>query len=205
MEHFWDINFVLGLIQKKLIGFCGSYQILNLYICGSRLFGTYNTNSDTDFLAIIKSEQNLTGILVIEEGDVNVSVYDDYYFQQIVDENVVWLVHFIIFSKKNCLILKLRAVMCSFLPSKFILLRNKEYHPKLRKRELLGVSKLDAFHTWSKARRFCHKGEILLSKKNILHSLRFLEFSLQFVRNLRVEDFFATNHIWPEASFYNFL
>ena len=56
------------------------YQILNIYLFGSRLYGTDTPDSDWDFLVVVDGPY-FTGPKLVEKGDLNTTLLHKNYFQ----------------------------------------------------------------------------------------------------------------------------
>src|SRR5688572_20030173 len=70
---------------------------------------------------------------------------------------------------------------------------------ELRKQDLRRSAFLDVDHNWAKAKAMWTKGDYRLSKKNILHTLRWLHWGLQLLQRREIFDLQETNKYWPEV------
>ena len=83
-------------ILAEELGAWQPYEVANVYLVGSNLFGVAKPGkSDRDYVCIIRTMQDLPGIKYIERGDVNLAIYHVDTFVGFLRENVVWMVLFI--------------------------------------------------------------------------------------------------------------
>jgi hypothetical protein len=172
-------------------------KILNVYVTGSRVYGTNDANSDWDFFVIVEDDADLqSGWELQEVGDVNAGIAKISHFVDIIlnrDQN-------------------LQAICCLFVPQEFIWLdkaKNLHERYKVHKYSLKQSILSKACSCFHRAEWYCNEAEKTenedekarlsrKSKKMIFHCLRYLHLGLQLFDTGKIYDFKVANHYWTE-------
>lgn len=117
----------------------------------------------------------------------------------------------ILHLKTNSFFLLFRCVMFCFFPEENILLKKVNFCYFLRKFSLKRCVKAEALHNYTKSKRLWSTDQ-RLSKKNFIHALRYLDFSIQILKSHSHEnmdecrckiDFKAMNIHWDSIQNLN--
>jgi hypothetical protein len=170
-------------------------QLLNIYLFGSRLYGVHKQNSDYDFIGIcggeyfyayrlidstIPAEMSPTG----EALDININMMHLTYFKE---------------SLKDAYI---NSVMLCFIPPSFVFLELVDIRSEflLHLPNIRQSVQMDSTHNFAKAKRLWRLGDFYTAKKNIVHGIRYLNYSLQLLGPKgSIYDFTAGNEYWSEV------
>eukprot|EP01098_Paradermamoeba_levis_P013688 TRINITY_DN6290_c0_g1_i1.p1 TRINITY_DN6290_c0_g1~~TRINITY_DN6290_c0_g1_i1.p1 ORF type:complete len:130 (+),score=37.34 TRINITY_DN6290_c0_g1_i1:234-623(+) len=79
-----------------------AFQVLNVYLFGSRLFGVETPESDFDFVFVVSGEMFL-GPKFCENKNINLSFYHVSFFEHLIKENIIWIVAFAFLPKSAAL------------------------------------------------------------------------------------------------------
>jgi predicted nucleotidyltransferase len=170
-------------IQNEVIKLSGLHpsKIRNIYIYGSRVYGTYTVNSDYDIILIACS---LYVNHEMHEGIYNIHITTpDAFEDQLKNHDI------------HCL-------ECIHAPDEAKILTNIDYTKNFR----INIGKLkkmiisQSSWAWSKAQRRIERGNIIGGAKSLFHSLRILKFGMQIVEFGKIVDFSMTNNIWSQLS-----
>jgi len=174
-----DFQFSLQEI-KDLVGL-PEWKILNVYMYGSRVYGTYNYDSDYDFLVLANS---LNREREIKRGKYNIHIHTPDKFQ-----DDLW----------KCQMVNLE---CIFAPTFARLQETIEYKkafgvdPIKFKKSILKQS----HNSWMKSKMKFREMDIERAIKSIFHSMRILLFGLQVMSEGKIYDFSEANDYWQEIS-----
>ncbi len=119
------------------------YTLENIYLFGSRVYGTAKADSDWDLICIV-SGQYFPGPKLIENEALNVNFYHQDYFQTLLDENVIWGTFF---NFNEVVVQNL------YLPKDCVWLENVKFQFRMRKICLKKATIMDADHNFNKAKR----------------------------------------------------
>lgn len=150
-------------------------RIFNITIFGSRVYGTYNKDSDWDIIIVANNSVESTEI---RNGLYNIHVYTPDKFQSDLD----W-------HRPNNL-------ECIFAPNWAVLKEDKKFSFKLNLAKLRHASSHVSSNSWVKSLKKIDSGEYYIGIKSLFHSLRITMFSIQIVENNRIVDFSCANYIW---------
>eukprot|EP01129_Flabellula_baltica_P005859 TRINITY_DN2147_c0_g1_i3.p1 TRINITY_DN2147_c0_g1~~TRINITY_DN2147_c0_g1_i3.p1 ORF type:complete len:273 (+),score=48.79 TRINITY_DN2147_c0_g1_i3:306-1124(+) len=157
-----------------------TWDILNIYLFGSRLHQCDSIDSDYDYNVIVQGDYFFGCVPCIGEW-INVNCYHVDHWRDFLRDNVIW------------------AVMMCWLPSSFVVLETVSFDVGLRYPALQKAVITDASHNFVKAKRLWHQeGDYDKSKKNVVHGLRWLYFGLQVLRDGLVTDYTEGNAEWFE-------
>ena len=166
-----DILTITGLHISKL---------RNIYVYGSRVYGTYTLNSDIDIIVIACS---MYLNQEFHEGIYNIHVTTPDAFKEQLDNHDI-----------HCL-------ECIYAPHEAQLMTQIDYLKDFK----LDISQLkkmlisQSTWAWQKAQRRIEKGDIIGGGKSLFHSLRIINFGLQIIHNGKIANFTKANHIWQDV------
>ncbi len=140
-------------------------EILNIYLLGSRLWGTAGPQSDWDFLIVLKSLPS--GKATTHNAEIDATLYSKEKFL----EN----------SKENSFL----ELLCRFLPQEYVWRESVDL-----KKEICVIPKLliksvkeEADRDWNFAKKQIEKQNIEKGKKILIHLLRMLQITIQILQN----------------------
>lgn len=154
-------------------------RVFNVYLFGSRVYGTSNSKSDWDIIIVANNSVESTEI---RNGLFNIHVYTPNKFKS----DLEW-------HRPNNL-------ECIFAPDFAKLKETIDYRKDFR----LNVSKLRhatshvSSNSWVKAKKKLNEGEYLIAVKSLFHSMRIPMFSEQIVKFGYIKDFTCANFIWDK-------
>lgn len=155
-------------------------KIRNIYLYGSRIYGTYTPSSDYDAIVVACS---LYVNHEIFDGQYNLHITTPDVFEDQLEQHDI------------------HNLECIFAPEEAKIQITKDYKDfktntwKLRKM-LLSQSAW----SWSKAQRRIEKNNIIGGIKSLFHSFRILKFGLQIMEFGRILDFSEANDIWEKLN-----
>jgi predicted nucleotidyltransferase len=168
-----DINKIIELTKIS------RHRIWNIYMFGSRVYGTYREDSDYDI------------ILVASSLDCGKEIKDKKYNIHIVSPDQF---------EDGLRSYNMSYLECIFAPD-FAKLQERRSFPleirsKFFKKQVIRQSSV----SWNKAEKRIEDGEIFRGIKSLFHSFRILSFGLQIVSSKRIDSFSSYNRLWDEIS-----
>lgn len=164
-----------------------------VYPYGSRVYGTFNNNSDYDYICIGNQPEEW------QNGLINVHVYTFEHFQQMINEHHI------------------SALECLFLSEKLIIKQsNNKFDFKLNLQDLRHSISKKASHSFVKAKKKFESPYIFTEnslieerdraiieerergKKSLFHSMRILQFGIQIAAHGKIIDYGSANDIYNE-------
>jgi predicted nucleotidyltransferase len=168
----------MGLLEEiiKKSGLHPS-RIFNVYLFGSRVYQTSNSNSDWDVIIVANNSVESTEII---NGLYNIHIYTPDKFKSDLD----W-------HRPNNL-------ECIFAPDWAKLKETIDYKKdfKLNIPKLRHATSHVSSNSWVKSLKKINSGEYYIGIKSLFHSLRITMFSIQIVEDNRIVDFSCANYIW---------
>lgn len=151
-------------------------EVLALFRCGSRVYGTATATSDEDFVAVL-ARRDAKQDLVFGD-DVNIVVHGlDSFHEALAGQSVF-------------------ALECLFLAPEHRLVDPRPAFPfKLDRAKLAASASARSTSDFKKAAKQFEEEQIA-SKKKLFHSLRVPMFALQIMRSARITDYGQANHHW---------
>lgn len=159
--------------MDNLTKYINDDNVLNIYVFGSRVYGTATPESDTDVIMVVKEW--------FDSIDINIHVYTVEQFQLLVNRHDI------------------QAMECVFAPKEWVL-KNKQYFsmpifsaPLLR----VAISTI-ASNSWVKGKKklvVAGDYDMHLAIKSIFHSLRILDFGIQIANTMSIQNFGSMNYI----------
>lgn len=165
---------------KDLVGL-PDWKIINIYLYGSRVYGTCHQDSDYDFLVVANSMDREKEI---KNGKYNIHIHTPDKFK-----DDLWA-----FRMVN--------MECIFAPSFAKIQEDVEYKNVFNFDQFkLKKSILKQSHdAWMKSKMKFREMDIERATKSLFHSLRILLFGIQIVENNEIIDFSEANNYWEEIS-----
>ena len=152
-------------------------KVLNIYLYGSRCYGTYNENSDYDFTIIAK---NSVENIELNYEDFNFHIQTPDYFRERLYWNDPKSFECLLWSKDNLILEKEPFSM--YIET-----------PKFRH----SVSHISS-NSWVKARKKIIQNDIYIGQKSLFHSLRIPMYATQIMINNHIHDWECANHYWED-------
>jgi predicted nucleotidyltransferase len=156
-------------------------EIVNIYLYGSRVYGTFNQKSDWDYTIIMKgSSYNQKNTLKYDNFDVN--FYNEKEFESLILEHSINALEYI------------------FLPLKFVPVSKKDFRKdfKLDKQKLVSSVNKVVNETMKSAETHWNLNKFHLAKKKIFHSIRFVLFGIQILKKNEIYDYEEANGYFKE-------
>jgi len=164
-------------------------QIIEAYMYGSRVYGNSRSDSDWDFIVIVKANQIHTE--QFSDNLINVNFYYPYQHHQRINEH------------------EPSAMECVFLPEQFII---KMEHPDFYKSFKPDLVKLrhsfsaKSSNSWVKAKKKLTVPESYndsVGKKSLWHSIRIIDFGIQIATNGFISNYGSCNDFYDEIMYCN--
>lgn len=158
-------------------------RIFNVYLFGSRVYGTYNRKSDFDIIMVANNSVESTEL---RRGIYNIHVYTPDKFKADLDQH------------------RINNLECIFAPDFAKLKESINYKEKFK----LDLNKLrhsishTSSNSWVKAKKKL-SNEYLIGIKSLFHSLRIPMFGNQISKYGSIVDFECANDIWDRLIFRN--
>lgn len=168
--------------KKEIIDISGlsKHKIWNIYLYGSRVYGTYDKCSDYDLLVVANS---LDRHKEIKGEKYNIHIHTPDKFQ-----DDLW----------NYRLVNLE---CIYAPNFAKLQERKDFNKFIPEKNKVKKYLLTQSHdSWIKGKIKLRDGDTIRGSKSIFHSLRILLFGLQIVEYGEIIDFSEANYYWEEIS-----
>jgi len=153
-------------------------KVKNIYMYGSRVYGTYHEKSDYDFIVVASSLVDSSEVRI---GDYNIHVHTPDKFRRDLFD----------FDMHN--------LECIFAPNFAKIQEKVKYNDanfSIKTSALEYKAMSQSFNSFHKAKLKMLSGDILIAKKSLFHSFRILDFAKQIIENGVIVDFSSTNDIW---------
>jgi predicted nucleotidyltransferase len=155
-------------------------KVKNIYVFGSRVYGTATADSDYDVIVVANSMEESKEVVV---GELNIHV---------------WTPDKFIRDLKN---LDMHNLECVFAPDKAKILEKVNYMDanfKIKPDQMKFAAMQQSFNRFHTAKMKLIDGDIHRGVKSLFHSLRILLFAKQILRYGRIEDFTEANQFWSD-------
>lgn len=153
-------------------------RVFNIYLFGSRIYGTNNAESDWD--VIIVGKYSVESIEIKNEL-FNIHIYTPDKWQKDLDWHM----------PKN--------IECQFAPSWAKLKEDMKFKFKLDNPKLRHATSQVSSNSWVKAKKkLLVADEYNIGVKSLFHAIRIPMFSTQLVELGMIKDFKCANHIWDK-------
>ncbi|NBO23062.1 nucleotidyltransferase domain-containing protein [bacterium] len=163
-------------ITDKVFDFFPKENILNVYLYGSRVYGTLSPLSDYDFKVIVSGDNKPEDI---KTSDIDIVFLTLGEFQKMVD------------------VYDLVALECLFLPNE-MKEETIKFHLGDIDKDMLRISvSSKASNSFSKAKKKIFKeNEVYIGKKSLYHVFRMIDFGIQIANYNRIVDYNSMNKIY---------
>ena len=152
-------------------------RVFNVTIFGSRIYGTFNINSDWD---IIMVANNSVDSIEVKTELYNIHIYTPDKFKEDLDWHKI--------NNLECVYAPKWAILKEEIIFDFIYDYKKMRH---------SISHLSS-NSWVKSRKKIEFGEYYIGLKSIFHAIRIPMFGKQIAENGCIFDFSCANNIWDE-------
>lgn len=156
-------------------------RVFNVYIFGSRVYGTYDKNSDWDIIMIANNSVESTEI---RNGMFNIHVYTPDKFKQDLENH------------------RINNLECIYAPDwaklkEDIKFNNFKIHPNKLRHMISQISS----NSWVKCNKKIIDGEYKIGIKSLFHSIRIPIFGSQIAEYGYITDFSSANYIWDDLKY----
>jgi len=169
----------LERILKELKNYDGN--ILNIYMYGSKVYGTDNESSDDDYIVIVEGDKGESNELRTE--GIDISIYDEKKFKELLEEH------------------EISAIECISLNDEKIILERRKFDFILDKNKLRQSISTKASNSWVKAKKKILVKEDYqpyIAKKSLFHSLKIILYGIQIAENGKIVDFTVANKMYHD-------
>jgi predicted nucleotidyltransferase len=157
-------------------------RIFNVYIFGSRVYGTSSAKSDWDIIMVANNSVESTE-LPLKSGLYNIHVYTPKKFQ----EDLNW--H------------RINNLECIFAPDWAKLKEDMKFEFKLDLPKLRHSISHISSNSWVKWKKKLDQDDYYIGIKSLFHSIRIPMFGIQMAKYGKIVDFTEANYIWDELTF----
>lgn len=153
-------------------------DIYNIYIYGSRVYGTYNNQSDWDIIVIANIKIESTEI---RKGIFNIHIYTPDKFQKDLDYH------------------RINNLECIYAPKWAKIKENIKFNNfKINKNILRHSLSQISSNSWVKCNKKISDGEYYIGVKSLFHSIRIPMFGIQICEYGEIVDYSVANNIWSD-------
>jgi predicted nucleotidyltransferase len=174
-------------------------QVLNIYLFGSRVYGTHRADSDYDFLIVVRDRDYLQSLaqkhsreefmvnnrkqftrVLASVENISASIYDLNTFLQLLHEHVTYVLCCVFYVRKE-----------------FVWRQRYTPHFTLRSYKLCENASAEANRVWYRAfSRITKEGDILRGQKLFAYTFRYLNWALQLHQQGCITDItFGNDHL----------
>lgn len=162
-------------------------RVKNIYVFGSRVYGTYSDTSDWDIVVVGSSMNEHTEFKPSETDGLNVHLVTPDFFIKNLNRH------------------EMHYLECIYSPEEF---KNEKIDYlnsfKLNIDKLKNMSYGESFKAWKTAKSFMEDGDYYRGKKSLFHGIRILDFAIQISTHNKIVDFASSNDFWDEIKDLNF-
>lgn len=154
------------------------YKATNLYLYGSRVYGTHNEDSDYDYLMVSDIEEPY---VQFKHEHVNVTVFSvTEWHKRLVEHEI-------------------SALECLYLPEEMILKNKVGWGVPIDNQVLRRAVSAKASNSFVKAKKkFTVENDIYVGKKSLFHALRIPMFGKQLAEHGKIINYAVANHYWNQ-------
>lgn len=173
---------VKNINTKEIISLTGIHplKVKNVYLYGSRVYGTAEEQSDYDFIVVASSLNEATEI---RKKNFNIHIHTpDKFRKDLFDHDI-------------------KSFECIFAPDFARLQEKVQYNDKnfiLKPKQLKYKLMSQSFWSFKKAKKNINGVDDYIGLKSLFHSLRILDFGIQILKYGTIKDFSSANWIWNE-------
>jgi predicted nucleotidyltransferase len=164
-------------LRKDIIRVSGIHpsRIFNIFLFGSRVYGTSDHKSDWDIIMVANNSVESTEI---SHPLYNIHILTPNKFQADLDWH------------------RMNALECYFAPDWAKLKEDKVFKFELNKAKLRHATSHISSNSWVKAKKKLEAGEERVALKSLFHSIRIPMFASQIASNGKITNFEIANFIW---------
>lgn len=168
--------------KDKIIRAAGVHplKVKNIYVFGSRVYGTATVESDYDIIVVANSMNEATEI---RYEDLNIHVHTpDKFMRELKD-------------------LDMHNLECVFAPDRAKILERVNYADanfKVNPEQMKYKAMNQSFNSFHKAKMRIYDTDVQYGTKSLFHSMRILLFAKQILKYGRIEDFSEANPFWDD-------
>lgn len=157
-------------------------RVHNVYIFGSRVYGTANQSSDWDIIMVANNSVESTELSGLKRGLYNIHVYTPKKFE----EDLNW--H------------RINNLECIFAPEWTKLKESIKWDFRLDNSKLRHSISHISSNSWVKSKKKMEQGDYYIGIKSLFHSIRIPMFGTQIATYGEIVDFSCANWIWDELT-----
>ena len=168
--------------KERIIELAGVHplKVKNIYVFGSRVYGTATADSDYDIIVVANSMDEKREVVY---KDLNIHIHTPDKFIRDLKQ------------------LDMHNLECIFAPEGAKILEKVNYvdaNFKINPDQMKYAAMSQSFNRFHTAKVKILDGDFHRGIKSLFHSLRILLFSMQILRNGRIDDFSEANKFWAD-------
>lgn len=158
-------------------------KVRNIYLYGSRIYGTNREDSDYDIILI--------GASLLEHNEVSAQI-----------DNSLLNIHIITPDKfkRDLESHNIMNLECFFSPEWARIQEKEQLKFVLNKKKLAKNIIAQSFNSWQGGKFKLNEGDIYRGLKSIFHSIKMLIFAIQIMEHGKIADFTAANYLHKEIN-----
>lgn len=156
--------------------------VLNIYLYGSRVYGTANNNSDYDYIVVVDNQNTLEKLALTKGENEDFSFYTKEQFQEQINLH------------------EISVLECLFLPDDKVVKKTVDFPFTLELDKLRHAVSQKSSNSWVKAKKkFIVEEDYApyIGQKSAWHSLRILDFGCQIAKSGKITNYQETNGLLP--------
>lgn len=157
-------------------------RVHNVYIFGSRVYGTAHQGSDWDIIMVANNSVESTELSGLKRGLYNIHVYTPKKFKEDLDWH------------------RINNLECIFAPEWAKLKESIKWDFKLDLSKLRHAISHISSNSWVKCKKKLEQGDYYQGIKSIFHSIRIPMFGAQVATYGKIVDFSCANWIWDDLT-----
>lgn len=158
-------------------------RVFNIYVFGSRVYGTADSKSDWDIIMVANNSVESTELPGLKRGLYNIHVYTPKKFQEDLDWH------------------RINNIECIFAPDWAKLKEDIKFKFKFDTAKFRHAVSHISSNSWVKCKKKLAQDEYYVGIKSLFHSIRIPMFALQIANFGEIVDFQEANYIWDELTF----
>ena len=170
---------------EQIISLAGIHPLKtrNIYLYGSRIYGTNREDSDYDVI--------LVGAALIEHTEISAKI-----------DNAILNIHIITPDKfkRDLESHNIMNLECYFSPEWARIQEKEQLKFVLNKKKLAKNIIAQSFNSWQGGKFKLNEGDIYRGLKSIFHSIKMLMFAIQIMEHGKIVDFTAANYLHKEIN-----
>jgi len=152
-------------------------KIRNVYVYGSRVYGTANEYSDYDV--------QIVGMSLLARQELKLPKYNIH-------------IHTHDVFKQDLMNHDPHCIECVYAPQNCVLQEKQNFGFILDKNKMIPAYLQKSHDSWNKAKQKFLERDLLRGRKGIFHSIRILYFGNQLKREGKITDWTQANYLWEE-------